>query len=238
MIFSFSRRCLRPFAAAGLAVTIVILSASTTQAAPIEFHYSGTITSADAGTGIAVGSHFDGTFTYDPQTDPQTMFIENARNYAFGQPNHMPTAAPPDTSAASLWIGGSSIFSHQGGLSMQVQEVGRGDPYNPNPQTNLNITSYDPNSRMSVGVLLGNPGRGVLGSLDVPTSINFADFPVSTITISHWDPVQKVVLYDRGTIDSLTQVGVTTVPEPASVALWLGFAASAWAVRARSRRTG
>jgi len=221
--------------AVGLSVLALSLPAS--QAAPIEFHYGGTITSAGAGTNVAVGSRFDGTFTYDPQANLSPMLYENGRTYTFGQPSGTTGTTTPDSSAMSLTLGGSSAFSKSGGLSLGLYEVDSNDPYNPNPATNLTFNSYNPSTKVDLEVLLSNPQRGVFGSLAIPPALNLSNFPTATVTVSWWDPTRKDVDSYVGTIDTLAQLGtsVTTVPEPAAVALWLGLGAAGWAFRARMR---
>lgn len=225
--------CCRWIAAAGLA--LFSLLPPTARAAPIEFHYGGVITSADDGTGVTPGTRFDGTFTYDPQTIPLAMVIEDANFYTFGTSGTWLTASPPpDTSAINLSVGDKSMFSRQGGLGVGVSEIQDNHPFNPYPHTNLNINSHDLVHNVTINLDLINPDRGVLGSLDLPATINLADFPQATLTVTGWGATPGTSLSYRGTIDTLAKVEQATTPEPASVALWLGLAAAAWVVKARS----
>ncbi len=216
---------------------IFALSFPTAQADPIEFHYGGVITSADDGTGVNPGARFDGTFTYDPRANPMATLIENGHFYTFGQTGFAwsPTSAKitptaDDTSDMSLTIDGKLHESRQGGLGLTVYEVQSDDKFNPNPQTQLNI--YTPGG---VQLSLSNPDRAVFGSLDIPDTISLADFPNAKITQTRWDADRGAFLTFEGTVDTLSQLTVTAVPEPGSVALWVGLAAGAWAVRARRR---
>lgn len=226
---------IRWIATAGPTVAALTLPLPAARAAPIEFHYGGVITSADAGTGVTPGERFDGTFTYDPQTNPLAMVIENANFYTFGTSGNWPAAVPPDTSAMSLSIGDASMYSWQGSLGVGVSDVGINNPFNPNPHTGLNIHSYDINHHINVDIDLTNPNRGVFGSLAIPTAINLADFSTATVSVTGWGATPGTYLNYQGTIDTLTRVNLTTTPEPASVALWLGLGVAAWAVKARSR---
>ena len=149
----FSRMCIALRRRPALGLWILALSLPTAQAAPIEFHYGGTITSAGAGTNVAVGSRFDGTFTYDPQANLTPMVYENGRTYTYGQSVGAATT-PVDSSAMSLTIGGSSAFSKSGGLAVGLYEVGGNDPYNPNPVTNLTFNSYNSTTKVDLEVLL------------------------------------------------------------------------------------
>jgi hypothetical protein len=127
------------------------------------------------------------------------------------------------------------MFSRRGSLDVGVSEISNNHPFNPYPHTFLNIHSYDIDHKVNINLDLTNPSRGVLGSLDVPTTINLADFPQATISVTGWGATPGTYLNYQGTIDTLTKVEQATTPEPASVALWLGLGVAAWAVKARSQ---
>lgn len=226
----------RWIAAVGLAILALAIPAA--QAAPIEYHYGGVITSADAGTSITPGTRFDGTFTYDPQTNPRGFGFENYTSYEFGTSSNWPALPAPDTSAMSLWVGNDSKYARQGGLNLSVNDVGVNNPTDPYPRTILDIHSYDTDHKLNIDLVLSNPNRGVFGSLDIPTSINLGDFPNATISVTARDTKDPTTYLNfQGTIDTLNPVNMVTTPEPAAIAMWLGLAASALAFQARSRRS-
>lgn len=217
-------------------LVLFLLTTHVVYASPLEFHYSGVITSSDADTGVAPNSRFDGTFTYDPSTNPQYMMIENAHFYTFGTSLDSSALPTPDTSAISLSLDNKSLFSRSGGLAISLGEVDAGDKYNPYPHTTLQVHSYDTDHSLNIDVTFVNPSRGVFGSLDIPTAISLSDFPTATITVTQRDAASGAYLEYQGTIDTLNQVVIVTTLEPAGIALWLGLILPAYIIRRRFQK--
>ncbi len=201
------------------------------QAALMRYEYGGTITSADPSTGITPGTRFTGTFTYDPAGKPFAMMIEGQTDYTFGLLSWPGSQA--DGSGITLQIGGKSVLSDQGGLSMTVTESEYPNQFSylngVGPATALTISNPWTDSRsILVGLDLSNPSRSVFHSLDPPTSIDLSDFPVAQLSgIS--TPGGETLF--SGTIDTLMEI---PVPEPAWTTL-LCLTAIGWIARSRRR---
>lgn len=228
VIFSIQRLA-RIGTLAGLLV--IAGSVSATQAAPIAYEYSGVITSADPRSFVHVGERFSGTFSYDPQTSFPYGSPGYAGFYGFG---YSFATANEDSSAALNF--GSSKESPPSFISMQIGVYGGSQP-NISPSSTLAIYSGIPNGRITYVLQFSNQSRVVLDPAKVPTSINLSDFTSALLGGYRAGGNPGETYGFGGTIDTLARLGngVIAVPEPSAVALWLGLAASAWVVKARSR---
>ena len=209
-------------------------SASTARGAAIRYEYGGTITSADSTTGVAPGSRYSGTFTYDP-------------NASVANPSVLKSPAPdPTASALTFTAGGKLVYSQEMGVRLSVNQVNdfhQASAHTPG-HTDLTITNLDPlgNSPFSVALKLANPGKAVYASLDPPLPLNLGDFTSASLSVGN---AAKKTLYS-GTLDTLKLVPILVavtdpspipVPEPGALAAWLGLSgvASAWLVRGRRK---
>ena len=202
-------RMLRPYLALSLLSTV----ATSATAAPIQYEYSGVITTADPSTGVAPGTRFTGTFAYDPGKDENWLGYEGYQQYHYGKTPGNPGSVA-DGSGLTLQIGGRTILADQGGLLVGVAESeypgqwgyrdANGNPAGPYTQVSISSDGY------TVGLNLSNPSRSVFGSLAPPPWLSLADFPQAQLNVTEWTDPGRKTLY-TGTIDTLT-----AVPEPAT----------------------
>jgi hypothetical protein len=214
------------------------------QAALMRYEYDGTITSADPTTGIAPGTRFSGTFTYDPAAEVPGESVEGSMQYNFGrsQYNFGPSgnfapAPATDGSGITLQVGGKSVLSNPGGVRVGVMEMEYPGQYGyrnadgpGGPLTSVSIGNAGTDGGpLSLWLNLSNPSRSVFGSLAPPSSLNLADFPMAQLSVTEGFGPRKTLYV--GTIDTLTQV---PVPEPAW-ATFLCLAAVVWLARSSRR---
>ena len=220
-------------AAAGLAW------ASAADASPITYAFSGAITSADASTGVAAGTPFSGTFTYDPtEKAVGGLGFEGFSQSDFGQAMSAP-GSKPDSSGLTVNVGGAPVFSLQGGIEVAVSAAAFPfqDGYSTSAHSQVTFSNSNINNATGstlASVSFVNQTTDVLGGLAPPTSLSLADFPGASLSVvgDNGSPDAKI-LYS-GTITSLSAV---PVPEPSALAaIGLGGAAG-WVVRALRRRT-
>ena len=203
---------------------------------PIAYQYSGVITQADSSTGIALGTPFSGTFSYDPEKPSSGLAIEGFSQLNFGVSTTSPGSVA-DGSGINLQIGGQTILANPGGLAIATYEIdipgdqdrlgpsGSHDPYTTVVISNSQVVDTKP----SPGRLnLTNPAVGLGNSINPLSLANFPDAQLS-VTLASASGTQT--LY-TGTIDSLVE---TAVPEP-TVASLLCLAAIGWLVRNRHER--
>jgi len=220
-----------------LAGSLAAAAGSPARAAFMTYAYNGVITSADPSTGVAAGTPFSGTFTYDPAAkSPLYLSIEGMNQYSMGRTadSHFGT---PDASGSTLKIGGGPVLASPGGLGVSVTEQefpgqwgygnANGTPAGPSTKITIDNDGVTPGTP-EFGLNLSNPNRSVFGSLALPAKLNLADFPLATMTVD--DPSDHHRIIETGTIEGLQ---LTTVPEPAGAAL---FGAIAAALAARSLR--
>lgn len=210
-------------------ILCVALNTRPAAAAPITYSYSGTITSAAASTGIAPGTHFDGTFTYDPATKPFGLMAEGIADYTFG----IPPSTVPDTSKLSLQFGGQSIFN---GQKLNVDLADMSDAVYPPPpgthiptSTHWSVLSHD--DLVNVTLDFNNPNLSLNPSLSLTRLYSIGDFPTAQLQVTDREHKTGAIIY-AGTIDTLSAV---SVPEPTTFAI-VAFAFGGLAVCAKRRR--
>jgi hypothetical protein len=224
----------------GLLATLIGIPSGAASAALIQFDYGGVITSADLSTGVAPGTHFSGTFAYDPTTTRFfEMMIEGLNQYTYG---HMPgdPSSIADGSGLTLQIGGRTVLANPGGVQVAVSEIeypgqwgyanASGDPASPFTTVGISNANVD-GGPLRVALDLKNPTRSVFGSLDPPTTLNLADFPQATLDVTELTNPGVKSLY-TGTIDSLVEI---PAPEPAWATL-LCLGAIGWFARSSRRQ--
>jgi hypothetical protein len=224
-----------------LSIAALVLAVSTGTSAlamPITYEYGGMITSADSSTGVAPGTRFSGTFTYDPKNitggvsdtgDQGALFFGNIP----GWPSH-PTI--PDGTGLSLHVGGHPVDLQQGGLVVDTNasESPGGQGYGAatglvGPFTVIDVSNtYGHENPIKVTLDLKNPTNFVPAS-----PLTLAAFPAATLFVTSDAAGSPSRTLYSGTIDS-----VTVVPEPASAVL-LCVATAGWLARSgrlRARR--
>jgi hypothetical protein len=216
--------------AAGLAWT------SKADASPITYAFSGTITSADASTGVSAGTPFSGTFTYDPtEKISGGLGFEGYSQIDYGQSMSYP-GSKPDGSGLTVNVGNSQVFNLQGGIEVAISEAAY--PYQDGYSTsahsqvtfsNSNINNVTGSTLASVSFV--NQAADVLGSLGAPTSLNLADFPGASLSVVGDSGSPDATILYAGTITSLSAV---PVPEPSALAV-IGLGGAAWVARTRRR---
>ena len=226
------RRIARRGSVLAVALLALALGAAEATASTYTYQYSGTITAADPSSGVAPGTAFSGTFTYDPADRSQELAFEGYHSYLFGNMGLNPSPNLPYDSGMTLSVGGQPVGSMPGGLGLSIFETKMAFPPSEAAPiqnlTELTIRSLPSTggNPLSVVLDLNNLGQTIYPTLDLPSSINLSDFPTATITVNGGSGM----LYS-GTIDGL-QIVPTPEPTPALV-----FAAGlvGWLVRSRSR---
>ena len=217
-------RALRSLGRAVGAGVALSLAAAPSSAAVMRYSFGGSITAADPSTGVAVGTPFSGTFTYDP-TGPQDYsepraYIPEAPIYQFAR----------STSGADLAasVGGNPVFGQAAKLDITVQGpysfMGPGDP-----QGLVIESGLDPSHvGSSVKLSFLNANHPLPFRYSLPQSFGLDDFTSATFSISGPD---GKALYE-GAITSLTP---EPTPEPSTLAI-LATAGGFALARSRPRR--
>jgi hypothetical protein len=212
-----------------LAVGLALALAPGSHADVIHYEYSGVISWADPSTGVAAGTPFSGTFAYDPASQGG-LSIEGLTQYISGYAQTFPNSHP-DGSGLTLEVGGTPIYSLAGGVQVGVENFQYAGQYGfaPSPLTSIGITNENvDDGPLTVWLGLTNPNRSLLDSVQLPATLNLADFPQATLdVVGNASAPHSGALYE-GTIDTLS----ITVPEPAFVTL-LGIVGAGWLARSR-----
>ncbi|AMV37618.1 hypothetical protein [Planctomyces sp. SH-PL62] len=229
---------------------VLLLIAVPAAAAPIRYDFGGVLTQAEASTGVAPGTRFTGSFTYDDAALPvQSFEYPNSRGdfaqYVFGA--HRLPDGSTDGSGIELRIDGGPTVRSEGDLTIDSWSTMRPE-YRPSPAIELHIRSdlpdYSKGPDYGVSIFLEGQQRVVWPGDPVPADLALSDFPKAKVYLlgrlperpDGWlgeppSPDSNVQLA-VGEIDFLT---ATPVPEPAwTVAALLG--AAAWAARRRASR--
>ncbi|OJW15644.1 MAG: hypothetical protein BGO49_15470 [Planctomycetales bacterium 71-10] len=228
-----------------LAFASLLLPAAPASAAPMKYEFSGTITKADASTGL-LGTRFHGSFTFDDAKLPsETHVYDRGDNlfYRFGTLD-APVARVDGTGLEVHFADGTSVQTD--GLALSSQSIMR--PANQDaPAVWTRIWGGDVGAAdgtgpdHAAGLYFYGQDRIVSPGQPIPLDITIDDFSDAKLEllgryIKHppeWyeipinmDSPPQLAL---GTIDSFS---IAPVPEPAwTVAALLG--AAAWAVRLR-----
>ena len=198
-----------------LGLGLTSMSARPAVAAPITYMYGGTISSDDPTTAIAPGTRFEGTFTYDPATQPFKLTTEGMAVYTFG----IPPSTVADTSNLTLRLGGQPLFSGQG-LSVTVSDqsdatygLPPGSSTHVPPSSQWNLLAH--NDLVGVSLNFVNPGQSLNPSLSLTHAYSLNDFPIAQLLVTGRANKTGVILYS-GSIDMLAPV---PVPEPTTLAM-------------------
>lgn len=174
------------------------------EAAPVSFEYSGTITSADPSTGVAAGTPFSGTFTYDPAAQIGGVTFEGYYTNLFDR-------STPDTSNLTLNVGGHT-FSNTNGLSIVEQY----QPFPVAPPTITSMTVQTSSPQLLTSLTL--QGTSMLAS-----NLDDAGSLVNVLPLSNFSQANLQVgdrASGRGeTLLAGTITSLTPVPEPSTLAL-------------------
>lgn len=217
-----------------MAASILVTLAPAARAVVIEYDYTGVITSADSSTGVAVGTPFSGTFTYDTSGPHGNLEIEGFSQINYGRSVNYP-GFPANASGLTLDIGAQQVASVQGGIGLSIFDIPYPNAYGykDNPTTTLTFSTENVDGgSVATSLSLSNPNLSVPPLLQVPGSLSLDDYPVSGIVVTDNSkgPQNRIVLY-TGTIETLTPV---PAPEPAYATL-LGLFAAGWLARERRR---
>jgi hypothetical protein len=219
-------------------MALMIGTGRSAEAAAIHYVFSGVITSADPSTGVAAGTPFSGSFTYDSAEHAiGGLSYEGVSTYIYGQSNELPgPPAPADSSGMRLQIGDQITIDRPGAIKVGVSEIrypgefgyrdSSGNLVPPSTSLVFISASLDP-TLPEFSLRLANPSRGVFGSTRPPDFFNFVDFPDATLVVidtSSTNPGNQV-LYS-GTIERMN------VPEPTTLAI---FATAIGALMIRCR---
>lgn len=185
------------------ALWLALGHATAANADPIWYQFEGTITSADASTGITQGSRFTGTFSFDAAVEPTDFMGWDA---LYTHPYSPPHSGGP---GMTLSVGGQKLLDHP---SLLVSS-------SPDPASPTKLTITEPgfgwvNGRaFHTDLALMNPMGVVYGMFGPTSMLSLANFSEAKLMVT--DPNSAQVLF-AGTVTSLT---ATTVPEPASATL-------------------
>ncbi|WP_422931780.1 hypothetical protein [Singulisphaera sp. PoT] len=168
------------------------------------YSFSGTIATADPSTGIAAGTQFHGTFSFDPAAQPTDIMRTPA-------PSGMDTASYTRTNGPPYAIAPGMTLTVGGQTLIDATDLAVASNTRTSPEVQVSAS----------GLINGALFRGALDLLD-PVGIQYGMFgPISSLDLSHFSGANleatnsntAEVLF-TGTITSLT-----AVPEPAHVTL-------------------
>jgi hypothetical protein len=231
-----SRRFITRLALMMTAAVLVASVNAVSYAAPIDYGYSGVITSADPSTGAIPGAPFSGTITYDPAKLTGGLAIEGSSQATFGRSVN-DAGSVADGSNLTLQVGGQSILVNPGGVQISVAEIQYPGQYgyrdaggNPaNPYTTVVISNQNiDGGPIQAFLTLTNSTQSVFTSLATPDALSLANFPQAQLSVTEMTNSGSKTLY-TGTIDSLVEL---PVPEPPLASIF-GFIAIAWFARSR-----
>ncbi len=211
-----------------LMVVLSLLSSWAAQAVPITYNFGGTVTSSFLPAQFAVGSSFNGSFTFDSaavDADPNATVGDYATGFGI-------TATVGGITYSNVAGSGSAIvWNNNGGLDRfdaQVQGVLAG-PVLVNASTNL--AGFSP---FILRAVFDDSSQTAFSSDSLPALLNPGAFGSDVFQLSFYQGVTQVNVL--GTIDSLRLAGNGTgVPEPATYALML-FGLGAFAMQRRRRK--
>ena len=205
-------------------------------AVPVKYQFGGVISEASASAGVAAGTPFSGTFSYDPAKLTGGYVIEGFSQASYGLSRDWPGSVA-DGAGLTLQIGGKTILANPGGLAIATSEIdypgqfgyrdAAGNPASPHTSVVISNSNVD-DGPLQVALTLNNPARGLSDSL---YPLNLAEFPDAQLSVTSSTDPGAAMLY-AGTIDSLVQI---PVPEPACASL-LCFVAVGWFARRRRHR--
>jgi hypothetical protein len=219
--------------ALGLVPALMSVLYEPALATPIEYQFGGVITYAGTSTGVAAGTPFSGTFSFDPAKPSGALGFEGFGQASYGYSANSPGSVP-DGSGLSLQIGGQTILANPGGLTIATSEIdyagqwgyrdASGKPVSPYTTVVISNSNVD-GGPLQAALKLMNPTRGLADSL---YPLNLAEFPDAQLNVTLSTNSGVETLY-TGTIDSLVE---TPVPEPTYLTL-LCFVAISWFARTR-----
>jgi hypothetical protein len=220
-------------AAVLMTFAFVAMSGPIAHADLMKFSYSGTITSADASTGVTPGATISGTFAYNPTGSVATNTYPGNASYVSGQTLMTPQAIA-DGSGLTVNVGGKSIYSNTSGVNVAVTQFEFAGQYGfaAGPSTTVAITNLNVDSApVLVSLELTSPYKALYPSLASPAMLKLSDFSSAIISVYDFTGgVQSSLLY-RGTIDTMLPA---PAPEPSTVII-LGVAVAGWFARSRRR---
>src|SRR5262249_18811247 len=139
---------------AGIAAVFVLGADAPGRAALIRYEYSGTITWAAPGTGIAPGTPFSGTFAYDPASKPVSQMLEGSSQYYYGLSPTWSSAPLTDGTGITLQVGGKPVLADSGGLIVRVTEQQVAGQWG---YLNADGTGLGPSTDVTISNLLRGP---------------------------------------------------------------------------------
>lgn len=209
-----------------IATAWIILTPSSF-ASPIQYDYSGVITSAPGSSGVAAGTPFSGSFWYDPS---QGIIVMTEGIYGYS-PNPYSPGSTPDSSGIALSIGGRNEFNSTGQLTVGVVYSPMYVPSDQTPSTKVTVTDGS-RPTPSLTLVLANPSRMMRPSLNDSGTLSLSDFTMAQLDYLRKTPSGNLEF--KGNITALT-----SVPEPAHATIICLAAAWLMCVQcARCRRTG
>lgn len=210
------------------------LIATSARASVIEYQFSGVITSADPSTGVAAGTPFSGTFSYDPSTLTPGPGFEGNWEGTYGG------ASPSGANLFSLQIGGQTIVQDSGRLGMDEDFLQYAGQYgytqgngSPVPAHTTFSIGYQGSGALGAFLTLGNSESFFAINPNEVGAFNLGQLPDATLqVIGATSQGPDTTLY-QGTLTSLMTVPLAA-PEPGLAPL--AVAGALWLATARRRR--
>lgn len=206
-----------------IALTALLLVAPgvTTRAEPVQYEYGGVITAAGPSTGVAPGTRFDGTFTYDPSS--QVLYP------TFVYEGHTGDGIHSEPAAWILNVGGHQVFeSNLIGIVVDYGPKFSSTPSAQDPAMTA-VSVVGMTDQLGITLKLTNPSRSVFPPTPIPASFSLDDFPERQLWLIDRASHRGETLFG-GTIDTLTPV-----PEPTTLSSFL-VVIGGMALRHRLRR--
>jgi hypothetical protein len=236
---SQQRRTVRSHAgwiAALLALCGGLATMPAARGAVIAYQFGGVITSADPATGVAPGTPFTGTFSYDPSTSGGAIGYDGMGQVAYGGPV-WGLGHPASGDTFRLQIGGQTVVQESGALGTVADtleyagQYGDRGPDGPMPaHTTLTVSTGDASSPFA-SLRLSNPTTYVPLFFNQNGGPNLGLFPDATLSVAR-SMSSSATLY-QGTLTSLSTIP-DPVPEPGLTPLVVG--AAAWLAGSGRRR--
>ncbi len=231
-----STRCVALLALS--AAWLVGAGAANVHGSVIEYQFSGVITSSDPSSGVASGTPFSGTFSFDPSTNSLGLGFEGFGQMLYGGASSGVASPSSSNDAFHLQVGGQSVLNETGSLEISESymryagQFGYLDPHGtPDPPHTSVIVGTDGPSTLSASLSLSNPSSWVPLQVDHPGDLNLGQLPDATLTLWKHAAGAGSMMFFQGTIQSLTAVPNNT-PEP-PLATFLLLASGAGFARSR-----
>ena len=208
------------------ALGLALCGPPAAHANPMAYQFAGVVDSADPAAGVAAGSTFAGTFSYDPSIFPGDVL---GQTISFTRPFDPPNTGGPSFTFA---VNGQTLID-QPAVSMTQSDPNNSGPNPSTSPTTLDVWStYAANGHLfHTDLVFSNPTDVTFTGFGPTSTLSLANFSAAKLNV--WNPNTAGDVWYSGTITSLTPMPVP-VPEPASTTV-LCVAAAGWLAWTRRR---